>query len=207
MLVRPLTLPLIEAALASLNQTSSPGVDGIPCTVYSKFQCLFAPRMLSITMHTLDSGTLNPEWAEALLNLIPKGRGVVQVADCHPLVLQNTAHKWMAAMVELQTQDLVTAITPPSPKQKGFVKGRSIFDYLWHCFGDWQTVNKGIFCPVDFRKAFNSITRDYTRAFLQLLCLPDSMVTLILNLFQAPILLLIQGQVCKDKCFHPRAGV
>ena len=37
MLARPLTLTLVEAALASLNQTSSPGIDGIPCAVYSKF--------------------------------------------------------------------------------------------------------------------------------------------------------------------------
>ena len=33
------------------------------------------------------------------------------------------------------------------------------------------------------------------------------MIDLILNLFHAPIVLLIQGQVCKDKCFWPRLGV
>ena len=40
-----------------------------------------------------------------------------------------------------------------------------------------------------------------------MLFLPDDMVTLILNLFQAPIILLIQGQVRTDKCFHLRSGV
>ena len=100
MLVRPLTLTLVEAALASLNQTSSPGIDGIPCAVYSKFQSQYATRMLHITQHTLDEGKkkFNREWVEALLNLIPKGRGIVQVAVCRPLVLQNTTHKWMAAV-------------------------------------------------------------------------------------------------------------
>ena len=113
MLVRPLTLTLVEAALASLNQTSSPEVDGISCSIYSKFQSAFTPRMLNITSHTLDTGKLNPEWAQSLLNLIPKGRGTIQVADCRPLVLQNTTHKWMVAIVAPQFQDLVAAITPP----------------------------------------------------------------------------------------------
>ena len=63
-------------------------------------------------------------------------------------------------------------------------------------------MKRAFFCPVDFRKAFDSITHDYA-----LLCLPDTMVTLTLNLFQAPIVLLIQGQVCTDKSFHPRSGV
>ena len=84
MLLRPLTLTLVGAALASLNQTSSPGVDGIPCAVYSKFQSHFAPRMLHITQRTLDEGKLNPWLARALVNLIPKGRGKVQVVDCGP---------------------------------------------------------------------------------------------------------------------------
>ena len=170
MLVRPLTLTLVEAALASLNQTSSPGIDGIPCAVYSKFQSHFAPRMLHITQRTLDAGKLNPEWAEALLNLIPKGRGIVQVADCRPL----------SQTVALQIQDLVSALTPS--EQKGFIKGRSIFDHLWHCFGDWQTVTEGIFCPGGFQKAFDSITHTYARSFLQLLCVPNDMIDLILNL-------------------------
>ena len=124
--VRPLTLTLVEAALASLNQTSSPGIDSIPCRVYSKFQSHFSPRMLQITQRTLDEGKLKPEWAEALLNLIPKGRGIAQVANSRPLVLQNTTHTWMAAIVALQIQDLVSALTPV--EQKGFIKGRSIFD-------------------------------------------------------------------------------
>ena len=97
MLVCPLTLTLVEAALASLNQTSSPVIDGFPCAVYSKFQSHFSPRMLQITQRTVDEGKLNPEWAEALVNLIPKGRGIVQVADYRPLVLQNTAHKWIGS--------------------------------------------------------------------------------------------------------------
>ena len=48
-----------------------------------------------------------------------KGRGVVQVADCRPLVSQSTAHKWMAVVLTLQIQDLATAITPS--EQKGFM--------------------------------------------------------------------------------------
>ena len=61
--------------------------------------------------------------------------------------------------------------------------------------------------PCCFRKAFDSITHTHARSFPQLLCLPNYMIDLILNLFQAPIVLLIQGHVCKDKCFYPRSGV
>ena len=131
MLIRPLTISLVEAALDTLNKTSFLGVDGIPCSVYSKFRGAFAPRMLQITESTLATGSLNPDWAVALLNLIPKGRGTVHVAHYRPLVLQNTSHKWTAAIISLQTQDLVATIPPSEKKVLGMIHIRPPVALLW----------------------------------------------------------------------------
>ena len=106
--------------------------------------------MLHITQRTLDEGKLKLEWAEALRNVIPKGRRIVQVTNCRPLVLQNTAHKWMATLVALQTQDLVSALTPS--EQKGFIKEWSIFNHLWHCFGVCRLSQRAFFALLMFEK-------------------------------------------------------
>ena len=81
------------------------------------------------------AGTINEDCALALtlLNVVPKARGTVSVNDLGPLVLQTTCHKWIALCVSLQLQDFIAALTPVH--QKGFIKGRCIFDHHWNAFG------------------------------------------------------------------------
>ena len=122
MLIKPLSAPLVHAALLALNRTSAPGLDGVPCSIYASFAEQFSPVMYNLIQGYYRSGTMNEDWALALLNVIPKTRGTVSVKDLRPLVLQNTCHKWIASCVSLQLQDFIAALTPVH--QKGFIKGR-----------------------------------------------------------------------------------
>ena len=58
-----------------------------------------------------------------------------------------------------------------------------------------------------FVKLFDSITHDHASPFLSMLCLPDNMIIMIMNLFHVPIVLLIHRQVRNDKYFQPGSGV
>ena len=89
-------------------------------------------------MHDIYQGLLNlPQIMNAeglaLLNPIPQAPGLVGVEDQHPLVLQNFNNKWVVAIIALQLEDFVSAVTPV--QQRGFIKGWYIFDNLWQAFG------------------------------------------------------------------------
>ena len=91
----------------------------------------------------------------------PKIIGCVAVDGLHPLVLQNTAHKWLAPVLCLQLEDLVASIT--LMEQKAFIKHRKIFENLWQAFGTWDMMRDGRFCPIDFKKAVDSVTPPQAR--------------------------------------------
>ena len=81
----------------------------------------------------------------ALFNPIPKARGIVEAEELRPLVLQNTCHKWVAAIIGLRLKDLLTALTPNY--QKGFIRGRFIFEHLWEATSPGSALPNGLFCP------------------------------------------------------------
>ena len=84
--------------------------------------------MLDIYDRILSTHSLSPDLSMALLNPIPKGLGTVLVQNLRPLVLQNTAHQWLASILSVQVGGFTEALTPI--QQKGFIRGRSIFTYL-----------------------------------------------------------------------------
>ena len=111
----------------------------------------------------------------------------------------------MAAILALQLRDYIDALTPI--QQRGFIRGRSIFTNLWHTFGSWSSPGDALFCPIDFKKAFDSVSHEYTRTFLNLMQLPDSLISLCLLLFTAPICVLVRDHIYSDHKILPRSGV
>ena len=205
LLMQDLTPELVAAALDTLNANSSAGFDGIPTAIYKRFTGLFTPHMFSIMRGILADGALNHDWALALFNPIPKARGTVKAEELRPLVLQDTCHKWVAAIIGLQLKDLLTALTPSY--QKGFIKGRFIFQHLWEAAGTWSALPNGLFCPIDFRKAFDSVTHDYCIAFFELMGIPPQYIVILIQLFRAPMAPIIHGGVQLESLIHPTSGV
>ena len=105
----------------------------------------------------------------------------------------------------LQLQDFIAAITPI--QQKGFIKGRYIYDNLWQAFGTFAETPQGIFCPVDFSKAFDSVSHVFAKTFFVDMCIPLPIVNLLMNLFAAPICLLVRGGIMPQHRFSPASGV
>ena len=82
MLVRSPTQDLVEYALDGLSKNSAPGADEAQASIYSAFREFFVPLMHDIYQHILNTGELNPEWSQAILNPIPKSIG--QCGCCRP---------------------------------------------------------------------------------------------------------------------------
>ena len=139
LLMKELTQDLVAVALDSLNPSSSLGFDGIPTFVYERFASYYTPQMFGAVQIIIHRGTLNPEPSWALFNPIHKARGIVKAEELRPtLVLQNTCHKWVAALLRLQLKDLLRALTPSC--QKGFIRGRFVLENLWEAAGTRASV-------------------------------------------------------------------
>ena len=205
LLIRPASIDLVHAALDSLSATSSPGIDGFTGAVYKRFSEYFVPLMFQIYQNLLVSPSLPETWSLALLNPIPKTAGLPSAQDLRPLVLQHFNNKWVASIVSLQLQDFVSAVTPI--QQRGFIKGRYIFDNLWQAFGTWSATPQGIFCPVDFSKAFDSVSHVFAKMFFMDMGIPPPIIDLLMELFTTPICLLVRGVIMPHHRFSPASGV
>ena len=203
-LIKPLSKDLVHAAQSNLNDTLS-GFDGIPCAVYTSFAGTFVPVMFDIISSLYTSETISDTWSLALLNVIPKARGTVTVRELRPLVLQNTFHKWFAACVSLHLQDFIAALTPV--QQRGFLKGRYIFDHLWNVVCSLSSMTQGLMCPVDFSKAYNSVSHEYTASFFTLMGLPQYLINVLILLFHAPMALIVHDSFRPDQRIHPTSGI
>ena len=129
----------------------------------------------------------------------------MSVKDVRPLVLQNTCYKWIASCVSLQLQDFIAALTPVH--QKGFIKGKCIFDHLSNAFGSWSAMQEGFFCPIDFRKAYDSVARSYAQGFFTHMCLPAEMAQLLMLVFKAPMALIVHDIVMLHEKIIPTSGI
>ena len=172
MLIEPVTVDVVHVALENLSATSFPGIDGFTSEIYKTFASHFVPLMLSIYKHLLDNPKILEPWSLALFNPIPKGLGLVGVHNLQPLVLQNFNNKWIAAIVALPLEDFISAVTPM--QQRGFIKGRYIFDSLWQAFSSWSKEKQALYCPIDFGKAFDSVSHECAEAFFTDMCIRNS---------------------------------
>ena len=98
---------------------SSPGLDGIQASVYEAMDGIFSEKMMDIMGQFLAGGAIPEDWTATILKCIPKSISAETPDKQRPLALQNTKVKWVSAVMLLQIQDVLQAITPSS--QKGFL--------------------------------------------------------------------------------------
>ena len=82
-----------------------------------------------------------------------------------------------------------------------------MFDNLWQAFVTWSATPQGIFCPVDFSKAFDSVSHVFAKTFFMDMGIPLPIINLLMELFTAPICLLVRGVVMPHHRFSPASGV
>ena len=107
-----------------------------------------------------------------LPNPIPKTACIPTSGDLRPLVLQNSALKWVTATVLLQLKDPIVYLTPP--EQRCFVPGLNLHGHLFLSHAMWRAVKSGLFVRTDFAKAFDSVCHVCASAFFHRMGLPAS---------------------------------
>ena len=112
-LMKPLLLTLVQAALADMPPNSALGADGIPASLYFHFPRNFAPKMTEILQSVFGGGQIPEEWLLGIIRVVPKVPGGIAPEQQRPICLQVVTLKWMSVVILAQLQDFLRLVIPP----------------------------------------------------------------------------------------------
>ena len=153
----------LQEALSTCKDTS-PGPDGIPYLIYSKYWKLMGPILLEAWKHSVRTGTLPTSHLESIITLLPKeGKDTKDIKNWRPITLSNCDSKIITKALSLKTSKVLESIIDPS--QTAYVPGRSISDNLRTNFfyKNYCSQNKidSVLISLDAKKAFDSVDHKY----------------------------------------------
>ena len=152
---------MVAAVLGRLKPNKSPGGDGLHPRVLVKQKNEMATPLRMIFTRSLHEGQLPPSWKEA--NMTPiykKGKRHIP-GNYRPVSLTSVAGKCMERLIRDAIMTHMTENDLLSPKQHGFIQGRSCVTQLLAVLDSWMlALDEGgnidtIY--LDFAKAFDTV--------------------------------------------------
>ena len=205
LLFRQVSLPLVQEALRQMKPHSSPGLDGIQASVYQAMDDLFSEKMLVIMEQFLAGGAIPVDWTATILKCIPKSISAETPGKQPPLALQNTEPKWVSAIMLLQIQDVLQAITPSS--QKGFLRGRQVVEHAIEAVDLSGRNRRCVVVAIDFQRGYDSVQHSFVHAMLRYLMIGQDYVALLVQGLTAELVIEVCGEVVPTAVMRPRSGV
>ena len=153
----------------------------------------------------LAGGSIPEDWPATILKCIPKSI-LAETPDKHwPLALQNTKVKWVSAVMQLQIQDVLQAITPSS--QKGFVRGRQMVEHAIEAVDFWGRNRRCVVVAIDFQEAYDSVQHSFVQAMPRYLLIGHNYIAMLMQLLTAELIIEVCGEVVPTAVVRPRSGV
>ena len=164
---------MVAAVLCRLKPNKSPAGDGLHLRVLVELKNEMATPLMMIFTRSLHDGQLPPSWKEA--NVTPiykKGKRHIP-GNYRPVSLTSVAGKCMERLIRDAIMTHMTEIDLLSPKQHGFIQGRSCVTQLLAVLDSWTlALDEGgnidtIY--LDFAKAFDTVP--HQRLLMKLRCM------------------------------------
>ena len=154
-------------ALKMLNNDSSPGLDGLTTEFLKVFWNKLKQIVVNSFNKSFNSGSLSHTQKLAVITLLHKGKDLPKnkLNNWRPISLTNADYKILAKCLANRLSNVIK--TCISEDQVGYIKGRNVSSTL-RTIDDiidyWNLKNKpGILLALDFRKAFDSISKQYMK--------------------------------------------
>ena len=162
----------LSLALKKMKNGSSPGSDGITTGFLKFFWVKLKHMVLKAINAAYSKGEMSITQRKAIITLIHKGKNLPRdnLNNWRPISLTNTDYKLLAKCLAIRLDNVISDIIDED--QVGFIKGRNVSNTI-RTIDDvityLNTKNRsGILLAVDFRAAFDSISKEYiTWAFKQ----------------------------------------
>ena len=161
-LERPATIQEITAAIAECDPLKAPGYDGFNLKCIKHMWSVIGDDFYTYILNFFATGTLHASFNTAWVTLIPKKKGVLEVADFRPISLVGSLYKVMAKILSSRLKTVLPNLIGDS--QTAFVSSRQILDgaLIANEVVHWLKVKKkqGMLLKLDFQKAFDTIDWD-----------------------------------------------
>lgn len=205
---KAITIDDLILALKTSND-STPGVDGIPYSLYKCFKSTLMPLLLDSWSHCVTNNTMSEEMRTSLITLIPKPhKDPTNIGNLRPISLTNTD-------IKLITKALTNKINKVLPyliheSQSGYIPGRQIHDNL-NIIEYAQNVIKqnsasAYLVSLDARKAFDSVNHTYMAKVLESYGFGESFINTVKLLYKnLKASVIING--FRSACFDLEVGV
>ena len=153
--------------------------------IYAR-ECL-APLLTLIFNRALVEG-FPPQWTMNTVAPIHKGGDPMDPNTYRTIMIGHTLAKLYGAVMEAELSDYMETLNLRAPEQAGFRRAFSTIDHIFtlRCLIDQTKARKKKLycCFVDFRKAFDTVPREWLFDRLKSLRIPDDMVWAIYALYE-----------------------
>lgn len=160
-----LTMDECFNALRAMDHNKSPGYDGITAEFYRTFWDKVGPLVVDAFNESYNTGSLTKMQNRGIISLLHKGKGLPRdrLDNWRPITLLNIDYKIVSKSLAARLKQVLPSIV--NNDQNGFIKGRSIHNNIRLIEDVLRYVDDcnipGIMLCVDYRKAFDSIERDF----------------------------------------------
>ena len=159
-----ITPNMVLKKLSALNQSKSPGQDGLHPRVLKELKDVIALPLSIIYNISLNQGILPMDWKISQVSPIFKKGDKKEAGNYRPVSLTAVCCKMMKSIIRDNIMTHMTKYNLFCDEQHGFVPGRSCMTQLLVTLDDWtELLDQGL--PVDaiyldFKKAFDTVPHE-----------------------------------------------
>ena len=202
----PFTKDEIQKCVKLFSNNKSSGLDNIPTLLWK--DPLFTDLLLEFCNHTFENLTPPSAWLTGGIIPVPKKGDLTIASNYRGITLLPIAAKIYNKLILLR---IAPALDPLLRKnQNGFRKGRGTLSQILairRILEEMRKLNKDAFiCFVDFKKAFDSISREKMFEILKLYGIPQKIISAIRALYTSTKAKVVSSDGDTD-IFEIHAGV
>ncbi|CAI5481406.1 unnamed protein product [Closterium sp. Yama58-4] len=168
----------VQQAFRSMAKNKAPGRDGLPKELFETHWDVLGKHFMGLVESFTASSSIPASTKDAVTILLHKKGGRDQIENYRPITLLSFTYKVLARVVADRMKRFLHEVI--SPEQYGFLPGRrlsdavglvaDVIDAAKNKEKDWYLL------LVDFRKAFDSVSRNYLFTVLERMGFPSRFV-------------------------------
>jgi hypothetical protein len=184
-LLAPITAEEVHSAINGLGSHKAAGPDRLSNDFYKDWSDLIVPSLVTAFTAILDGDPPPASFAEAIIVPIPKSGDRSDALNYRPISLLQSGYKIFTKLLANRVQSSLTTVI--NADQNGFVRGRALADNIsimraiLHQSQDSSAPEPptGAVILIDFRKAYDTIDRDFLRYALHACGYPSAFINIV----------------------------
>ena len=159
----PLTLQELQAALMSMENGKSPGIDGLPVDFYKSFWSTIGEDLLEVLRNSFLGGKLPLGCRRAVITLLPKKGDLCEIKNWRPVSLLCADYKILSKVLANRLKNVMEQVVHVD--QSYCIPGRSIRDNI-SLIRDYLEISGSLnlkfgLVSLDQQKAFDRVEHQY----------------------------------------------